>query len=157
MIFETDKDKFETTIKEIFGHIKKAESPAKEKESLYSWKASSVNFSSSFDSDNSNSFTGNSSSNSLPQTDFDLKNNIVAQLNLIRLANLENIRTEENLSNFSSSTSPVPVYQNKHLINCTQSDYTTAQFDEINYSTALFSRESIALSNCKYFNFLATY
>lgn len=144
--FETDEKKFEVTIKEIFGQVKKVEPPPKKEDSPVSQKASPMHSSSSFESDAFSLSTGViTPDNPLPSLDVDLANSIVAQFNLAQLAGM----AERSISQSSSNATPPPISLADLLIPTTESDVTAAQLNAINNLTALAKMGSISLSNGK--------
>ncbi|KFM56989.1 Brain tumor protein, partial [Stegodyphus mimosarum] len=140
--FETDEKKFEASIQEHFGKVKKPEPPAKKEDSPVSQKASPMHSSSSFESDAFSLSTGViTPDNTLPSLDVDLANNIVAQYNLAQLAGM----AERSISQSSSNATPPPL--NFADLLTTESDVTAAQLNAINNLTALAKMGSISLSN----------
>lgn len=142
--FETDEGKFEDTIKDTFGIVKK---PALHKEdSPISQKTSPMHSSSSFESDAFSLSTGViTPENPLPTLDVDLANNIVAQYNLAQLAGM----AERSISDNSSSSTPPPLNFADLLCPTTETDVTAAQFNALNNLTALAKMGSISINNGK--------
>ncbi|KAG8191831.1 hypothetical protein JTE90_022820 [Oedothorax gibbosus] len=141
--FETNEEKFESSIQETFGTIKKPEPPV-EKEDLQqlSQKTSPMPSNSSFESDAFSLSTGvMTPENPLPSLDVDLANNIVAQYNLAQLADM----AEKSQS--SSNATPPPINFADLLCTTADSDVSAAQFNAMNNLAALAKMGAISIHN----------